>query len=185
MFRLFLKQWLGEKNGHQLSFFDSADGLEASQEPRDIELLAAHLLPGRHHFKQDLQIHGHGVYGEGLDPSTIQWCRRSGVKALLDLRDGLEEWEQSLKALGNGHMAETSSVTRALNSGHGKGISRLSQRETEVARMLVKGFSAKQVASALGTSEGTVKNQRKSVYRKLGIVRATQLAGALGYGRAR
>ena len=32
------------------------------------------------------------------------------------------------------------------------------------------------------TSEGTVKNQRKSVYRKLGIVRATQLAGALGFG---
>ena len=70
-------------------------------------------------------------------------------------------------------------------NGHGKGISRLSRRETEVARMLVKGFSAKQVAAALGTSEGTVKNQRKAVYKKLGIIRATQLAGAMGYSKVR
>jgi len=60
-------------------------------------------------------------------------------------------------------------------------VVKLSRREAEVARMLVKGFSAKQVAAALGTSEGTVKNQRKAVYRKLGIVRATQLAGAMGF----
>ena len=185
LFRLFFKQWLGEKNGHQLSFFDSPEKLEANHEPRDVELLAAHLLPSRLHFKRVEEIHGHGVYGEGLDSTTIQWCRKSGVKALLDLRDGLEEWEQGLQALGNGQTAETSSVLRALNGSQGKGISRLSRRETEVARMLVKGFSAKQVASALGTSEGTVKNQRKSVYRKLGIVRATQLAGAVGFGRSR
>ena len=185
LFRLFLKQWLGEKNGHHLSFFDSPEKIEANGEPRDIELLAAHLLPSRLHFKRLGEIQGHGVYGEGLDFTTIQWCRKSGVKALLDLRDGLEEWEQGLQALGNGQTAETSSVLRALNGSQGKGISRLSRRETEVARMLVKGFSAKQVASALGTSEGTVKNQRKSVYRKLGIVRATQLAGALGFGRSR
>jgi hypothetical protein len=44
---------------------------------------------------------------------------------------------------------------------------------------------AKQVAAALGTSEGTVKNQRKAVYKKLGIIRATQLAGAMGYSKAR
>jgi len=185
LFRVFLKHWLGEKNGHQLSFFDSPEKMEANDEPRDIELFAAHLLPSRLHFKRVEKIHGHGVYGEGLDFTTIQWCRKSGVKALFDLRDGLEEWEQGLQALGNGQTAETSSVLRALKGSQGKGISRLSRRETEGARMLVKGFSAKQVASALGTSEGTVKNQRKSVYRKLGIVRATQLAGALGYGRAR
>ena len=72
-------------------------------------------------------------------------------------------------------------MRQILNQGLGKGLSRLSRRETEVARMLVKGFSAKQVAAALGTTEGTIKNQRKSVYRKLGIVRATQLAGAMGF----
>ena len=89
-----------------------------------------------------------------------------------------------MEALHNGQNGETSSITHHLNNGHSKGMTRLSRREAEVARMLVKGFSAKQVAAALGTSEGTVKNQRKSAYRKLGIVRATQLAGAMGF-RAR
>jgi DNA-binding NarL/FixJ family response regulator len=86
--------------------------------------------------------------------------------------------------MAKGESMETASVVEAVRQGQGKGVMRLSRRENEVARMLVKGFSAKQVAAALGTSEGTVKNQRKAVYRKLGIVRATQLAGAMGY-RAR
>lgn len=185
-YRFFLREWLEGKNGHRVTFFDSADALEGNGEPRDVELLAAHLLPSRLHFKKDgnSSLHGHAVYGEGLDSTTILWCRKSGVTGILDLRDGIETWNRCLQSLRNGEITETPTVRHVLNNGHGKGVSRLSRRETEVARMLVKGFSAKQVAAALGTSEGTVKNQRKSVYRKLGIVRATQLAGALGFGSA-
>lgn len=184
LYRLFLRHWLEDRNGHQVVFFDSAEALQNSPEPRRFELMAAHLLPSRMHFKRDQNRHGHAVYGEGLDPTTIFWCRKSGVGAILDLRDGADDWQRCLEALGNGQSAETSSVARTLGQGEGKGLTRLSRREAEVSRMLVKGFSAKQVAAALGTSEGTVKNQRKSAYRKLGIVRATQLAGALGF-RAR
>ena len=184
VYRYFLRQWLEGKNGHQVVFFDSAEALQNNPEPRKLELLASHLLPGRMHFKRDQVRQGHAVYGEGLDATTIHWCRKSGVAAILDLRDGMAEWEKCLEALGNGHNGETSSISRQLQNGHPKSLGRLSRREAEVARMLVKGFSAKQVAAALGTSEGTVKNQRKSAYRKLGIVRATQLASALGF-RAR
>ena len=183
--RFFLEKWLGEKNGHHVVFFTSAEEMRNSHEPRNLELMAAHLLPGRLHFKNDHLGHGHAVYGEALDSSTILWCRKSGVRGILDLRDNLEEWARCLRVLGNGESAETPSVAQTLNSGHGKGLALLSRRETEVARMLVKGSSAKQVAAALGTSEGTVKNQRKAVYRKLGIVRATQLAGAMGLTKAR
>ena len=181
VFRFFLQHWLEEKNGHQVRFFDSADALHSSDEPRDLEFLAAHLLPGRLHFKDHSRAHRHAVYGDGLDGPTVLWCRKSGVQAILDLRDGLEDWKRCLDGLGNGEVVETPSITRMMSDGHAKGISRLSRRESEVARMLVKGFSAKQVAATLGTSEGTVKNQRKAVYRKLGIVRATQLAGAMGF----
>lgn len=185
LYRLFLGKWLGEQNGHQVSFFDNADALENNHEPRNFELMAAHLVPGRLHLKNKSTNHTHGVYGESLDSATILWCRKSGVKGIFDLRDNVEEWLRCLAALGNGETAETPSVAQALHNGNGKGLDLLSRRETQVARMLVKGFSAKQVAAALGTSEGTVKNQRKSVYRKLGIVRATQLAGALGLTKAR
>ena len=180
-FRFLLRQWLEKEAGCQVTFFDSAETLESNTEPRDLELMAAHLLPSRLHFKKDNQRHGHVVYGEGLDATTIHWCRKSGVVGILDLRDGMEDWRRCLEGVGNGETAETPSARQNLNHGNGKGVARLSRRESEVARMLVKGFSAKQVAAALGTSEGTVKNQRKAVYRKLGIVRATQLAGAMGF----
>jgi len=184
-FRLLLRHWLEEKNGHQIRFFDSADAMDGDSESRDLELLAAHLLPGRLHFKKSPQGHGHAVYGEALDPTTIHWCRKIGVKGILDLRDGPDHWNECVEKVKNGEAFETPSARRILNNGHAKGLARLSRREAEVARMLVKGFSAKQVSSALGTSEGTVKNQRKAVYRKLGIVRATQLAGAMGFGKVR
>ena len=181
VYRFFLQHWLEGKNGHQVHFFDSADALHSSGEPRDLEFLAVHLLPDRLHFKDHSRAHHHAVYGDGLDGPTVLWCRKSKVQAIFDLRDGLEDWKRCLDGLGNGEVVETPSITRMMNGGSAKGISHLSRRESEVARMLVKGFSAKQVAAALGTSEGTVKNQRKAVYRKLGIVRATQLAGAMGF----
>jgi DNA-binding CsgD family transcriptional regulator len=49
---------------------------------------------------------------------------------------------------------------------------------------LVLGNSTRDVAKELGVTEGTIKNQRKSVYRKLGIVRSSQLPHAMGNGFA-
>lgn len=181
VYRLFLRHWLGERNGHQVVFFDSPEALQANGDPRDLEFMAAHLLSGRHRPRTNVHAHAHAVYGEGLDGSTILWCRKNGVNALFDLRDRLEEWARCLEGMKKGERVETSSITRRMNGGQVKTLARLSRRENEVARMLVRGHSAKQVAAALGTSEGTVKNQRKAVYRKLGIVRATQLARAMGY----
>ena len=185
LYRRFLERWLREEVGFEVVFFDSAESLRASSEVRQLELLAAHLLPPRAHFKRDGNHHSHAVYGENLDAATIYWCRKHGVNGLLDLRDRVEDWKQCLATVGNGGSSETPTIRHTLMNSHGKGISRLSRRETEVARMLVKGLSAKQVAAALGTSEGTVKNQRKAVYKKLGIIRATQLAGAMGYSKVR
>ena len=64
------------------------------------------------------------------------------------------------------------------------GMHRLSKRELQVAKMLVLGNSTREVAKQLGVTEGTIKNQRKSVYRKLGIVRSSQLPHAMGNGFA-
>lgn len=183
LYRRFLGRLLREEVGLEVVFFESAESLQANPEVRQMELLATHLLPSRAHFQHGSKDHAHVVYGENIDAVTIHWCRKNGVQGLLDLRDGVDDWKQCLATIGNGGSSETPSIHRNLMGGHGKGISRLSRRETEVARMLVKGFSAKQVAASLGTSEGTVKNQRKAVYKKLGIVRATQLAGAMGYAK--
>ncbi|MGH7439883.1 MAG: response regulator [Polyangiaceae bacterium] len=46
---------------------------------------------------------------------------------------------------------------------------RLTPRETEVLRLMAGGYSNREIADALGTSEGTVKNQASSVLGKLGV----------------
>ncbi len=44
----------------------------------------------------------------------------------------------------------------------------LSDRETEIAVMLTEGFNNRQIASALGLSEGTSRNYISAIYMKIG-----------------
>jgi DNA-binding NarL/FixJ family response regulator len=60
----------------------------------------------------------------------------------------------------------------------------LTARETEVLRFLTGGFSNREIADALLTSEGTVKNHVSSIFFKLGVrdrVRAALRGLELGY----
>ena len=45
----------------------------------------------------------------------------------------------------------------------------LTPRETEVLRLMAGGYSNREIANALGTVEGTVKNQTSSILSKLGV----------------
>lgn len=47
----------------------------------------------------------------------------------------------------------------------------LSARETEVLSLMKSGLSSKEIATALGVSESTVKTHRKNLYRKLDVSR--------------
>lgn len=50
----------------------------------------------------------------------------------------------------------------------------LSEREMEIARMMVQGFTNRQISSALYMSEGTVRNYISNIYSKIGIGDRTQ-----------
>lgn len=61
---------------------------------------------------------------------------------------------------------------------------RLTPRESEVLALMARGFSNREIASALGTREGTVKNHASSILSKLGVrdrTRAVLKAIALGW----
>jgi DNA-binding CsgD family transcriptional regulator len=59
----------------------------------------------------------------------------------------------------------------------------LTEREREVVRGLRLGYTNGEIAVSLGTSVNTVRNQMRSVFRKLGATtRAEAVALSLGYG---
>jgi len=47
------------------------------------------------------------------------------------------------------------------------GSSLLTRREREVVFYMLSGYSSEQTAERLNTAEGTIRNQRKSIHRKL------------------
>lgn len=60
----------------------------------------------------------------------------------------------------------------------------LTRREAEVLRLMAGGYSNREIADALGTAEGTIKNHTSSILSKLGVrdrTRAVLKALELGY----
>jgi DNA-binding NarL/FixJ family response regulator len=60
----------------------------------------------------------------------------------------------------------------------------LTNREVEILRLMAGGYSNREIAGALGTAEGTVKNHASSILSKLGVrdrTRAVLKALELGY----
>lgn len=60
----------------------------------------------------------------------------------------------------------------------------LTKREVEILRLMAGGYSNREIADALGTAEGTVKNHASSILSKLGVrdrTRAVLKALELGY----
>ncbi|MGI6569520.1 MAG: helix-turn-helix transcriptional regulator [Caldicoprobacterales bacterium] len=59
----------------------------------------------------------------------------------------------------------------------------LTPREKEVAALLLKGYTLKQIAIDLDISTDTVKFHNKNLYKKLGISGRSQLFARLGNER--
>lgn len=55
------------------------------------------------------------------------------------------------------------------------GTSRLSEREAEVAQLILQGHSSKVIARMLGNSPETVKVFRKRIHTKLGLASSAEL----------
>ena len=61
-----------------------------------------------------------------------------------------------------------------------KAVSPLTERESDVCKLLVAGYSNKEVARSLGISENTAHTHRSSIYAKLGVSNRKGLVEAAG-----
>ena len=181
--RYTLKKILAEPLNCELEYLSCYKNMKEIRDKPDIFFFSAQLVPYgeliRHRHEGVKSI----VFGESFAATSVLWWRKRGADGLMDLRDGPETWRDCLAQVLQGRSAATPSAEDAiLNSDPEVGLQALTRREMEVAQYLVLGCSAEEAAKTFGTSVGTIKNQRKSVYRKLGIVRATQLPWAMGNG---
>lgn len=181
--RYILKNILVDPLNCELEYLSCYKNMKEIRDKPDILFFSAQLVPYGEMIRHRQEGVKSIVFGESFTPTSVLWWRKRGADGLMDLRDGPETWRDCLTEVLQGRSAATPSAEDAiLNSDPEVGLQALTRREMEVAQYLVLGRSAEEAAKTFGTSVGTIKNQRKSVYRKLGIVRATQLPWAMGNG---
>lgn len=103
---------------------------------------------------------------------------KAGAKGYLLKDVSLEQLVSAIHTLHQGKTLIQPAITERLIQGlQGLGASvesdyapePLTERETEILRLMAGGYSNKEIASAIDLSEGTVKNHVSSVLAKMGV----------------
>jgi DNA-binding NarL/FixJ family response regulator len=118
---------------------------------------------------------------------------RAGARGFLLKDVSLEQLAEAIRTVaGGGTLIRPAVTARALRGIEERppafaGLDppdRLTPRETEVLRLIAGGYSNREIADALGTAEGTVKNHASVILSKLGVrdrTRAVLKALELGW----
>jgi DNA-binding NarL/FixJ family response regulator len=111
------------------------------------------------------------------DSRLLLEAARRGAQGFLSKDVSLDELAAAIRALAAGgnwfQPTLTASLRRAVayrRNGAAAPIGEhLTSREVEVLRLMAGGLSNREIASALQTAEGTVKNQVSSILSKIGV----------------
>ncbi|WP_449278831.1 response regulator [Leucobacter sp. GX24907] len=112
------------------------------------------------------------------DDTLVLDALRAGARGYLLKDVTLEQLVQAVRSLAAGGTLVAPSITdrllRAIRSSSSLGAAQaqpvqpLTERETEVLRLLAEGYSNRQIAEALFLAEGTIKNHVSTLLAKLG-----------------
>ena len=103
---------------------------------------------------------------------------KAGAKGYLLKDVTLEKLVSAIQAVADGGSLVQPAVTQRLLSGlenvRNEFVSLdrpdpLTERETEILRLMAGGFSNKEIANSLGVAEGTIKNHVSNILSKLGV----------------
>ncbi|MHB8416653.1 MAG: response regulator [Myxococcales bacterium] len=107
------------------------------------------------------------------DDDAFARALRAGARGFLLKDASLEELERAIRTVLAGGTAYLPGLVARAAAARGTPPPRpagpkLSAREVEIVRLMARGLSNREIASAFGTAEGTVKNQVSSLLLKLG-----------------
>ncbi|HHW25806.1 MAG TPA: response regulator transcription factor [Firmicutes bacterium] len=121
--------------------------------------------------------------------TDIVFGHRMGISALIDETATSEQLLNSLSAALRGDLYVASSIVQKSQSTkkqepaafsvepeESRQLSRLSDREIEVLRLVAKGMSNRLIAKTLFISEKTVKNHLYNIFKKIGVTDRTKAA---------
>ncbi len=103
---------------------------------------------------------------------------RAGARGYLLKDVALEDLLSAVRAVAEGKTIVKPAVTQRLLKGLGQVRTEfssleqpdpLTERETEILRLMAGGYSNKEIANALSVAEGTVKNHVSNVLSKMGV----------------
>lgn len=113
------------------------------------------------------------------DDQTFDEVQRSGASGFVNKTQGTERLLFAMREVAEGRtyfspQGSAEFSAKGVEAAKARIKNPLTDREREVLRLIARGMSNKEVATTLGTSEGTVKNQASSILTKLDARDRTQ-----------
>ena len=106
------------------------------------------------------------------DSNVVLEGIRAGARGFMLKDVSYEQLIRAIRAIAAGETLFQPAITQRLLRNVAAGPppeEKLTEREREVVRLMAGGYSNKEIAHALGTAEGTVKNHVSSILSKLGV----------------
>ncbi|TDR43025.1 LuxR family two component transcriptional regulator [Tahibacter aquaticus] len=166
---------------------EAADGAQAvemiPQKKPDVVLLDLR-MPGMsgidvlNHLAQANQLPATIILTTFDDDQLVLAGLKAGARGYLLKDVSLEQLVDAVKTVAAGGSLVAPVVTQRLLLGlermHNEFVSLdrpdpLTERETEILRLMAGGYSNKEIANSLGVAEGTVKNHVSNILSKLGV----------------
>jgi DNA-binding NarL/FixJ family response regulator len=109
------------------------------------------------------------------DTAVVLDAIRSGARGFLLKDISYQQLMNAIRAIAAGGTVFQPAITQRLLratpaiADDAMPVEELTARELEVVRLMAGGYSNKEIAHALGTAEGTIKNQVSSILAKFGV----------------
>ncbi|HEX6737940.1 MAG TPA: response regulator transcription factor [Vicinamibacteria bacterium] len=166
---------------------EAADGMDAAETIRrarpDVVLLDVR-LPGRSGVDVLRELAGAGAPPPTIllttfdDDEAIQEGLRAGARGFLLKDVAFDGLTSAIREVAGGRLLLRPAVTERARREIGElqpdfdsldPPDPLTRREVEVLRLIAGGYSNREIAQMLGTSEGTIKNHTSTILSKLGV----------------
>jgi DNA-binding NarL/FixJ family response regulator len=181
---------------------EATDGVEAIQTIPEIQpdvVLLDMRMPGKSGLDVLQELSGAGTLPPTIilttfdDDEMVLAGIRAGAKGFLLKDVSLDELVSAIRTVSEGGSAVKPAVSQRLLKGlenmhtDFSSLDRpdpLTERETEILRLMAGGYSNKEIANSLGVAEGTVKNHVSNILSKMGVrdrTRAVLKAFEMGF----